>query len=42
MHPVTRRLAVFLSSVRRGLEEERDNLPALFRAIGHECRRFED
>jgi hypothetical protein len=33
---------VFLSSVRRGLEEERDNLPALIRAIGHECTRFED
>jgi hypothetical protein len=42
MHPATRRLVVFLSSVRRGLEQERDNLPALIRAIGHECKRFED
>src|SRR6266516_1176966 len=42
MHPVTRRLVVFLSSVRRGLEQERDNLPALIGAIGHECTRFED
>lgn len=33
---------VFLSSVRRGLEEERDALPALIRAIGHIPRRFED
>lgn len=42
MHPATRRLVAFLSSVRRGLEQERDNLPALIQAIGHECRRFED
>ena len=42
MHPATRRLVAFLSSVRRGLEEERDNLPALIGAIGHEFRRFED
>jgi len=42
MHPPTRRLVVFLSSVRRGLEQERDNLPALIQAIGHECTRFED
>jgi Domain of unknown function (DUF4062) len=42
VHPATRQLVVFLSSVRRGLEEERDSLPALIRAIGHECRRFED
>ena len=42
MHPATRRLVVFLSSVRRGLEQERDNLPALIQAIGHECKRFED
>jgi hypothetical protein len=42
MHPARRRLVVFLSSVRRGLEQERDNLPALIGAIGHECRRFED
>lgn len=33
---------VFLSSVRRGLEEERDSLPPLIRAIGHIPRRFED
>jgi hypothetical protein len=42
MHRVTRRLVVFMSSVRHGLEEERDNLPALIQAIGHECTRFED
>jgi Domain of unknown function (DUF4062) len=42
MQSATRRLVVFLSSVRRGLEQERDNLPALIRAIGHECKRFED
>lgn len=42
MYPATRRLVVFLSSVRRGLEQERDNLPALIGAIGHECKRFED
>jgi hypothetical protein len=41
-HPATRRLVVFLSSVRRGLEQERDNLPALIQAVGHECKRFED
>jgi hypothetical protein len=41
-HPATRRLVVFLSSVRRGLEQERDNLPPLIQAIGHECKRFED
>lgn len=33
---------VFLSSVRRGLEEERDALPGLIQALGHEPRRFED
>jgi hypothetical protein len=33
---------VFISSVRRGLEEERDSLPALIQAIGHLPRRFED
>jgi hypothetical protein len=33
MHPATRRLVVFLSSVRRSLEQERDNLPALIGAI---------
>src|SRR6266545_4598613 len=42
MNPPTHRLVAFLSSVRRGLEEERDNLPALIRAVGHECMRFED
>jgi hypothetical protein len=42
MPSVTRRLVVFLSSVRRGLEQERDSLPALIQAIGHECTRFED
>jgi hypothetical protein len=42
MQSAARRLVVFLSSVRRGLEQERDNLPALVRAIGHECKRFED
>ncbi len=33
---------VFRSSVRRGLEEERDSLPALITAVGHISRRFED
>lgn len=33
---------VFISSVRRGLEEERDSVPALISAIGHMPRRFED
>lgn len=33
---------VFISSVRRGLEEERDALPALIKAVGHLPRRFED
>lgn len=33
---------VFISSVRRGLEEERDTLPGLLLALGHEPRRFED
>jgi hypothetical protein len=33
---------VFISSVRRGLEEERDALPSLISALGHEPRRFED
>jgi hypothetical protein len=42
MNGPTRSLVAFLSSVRRGLEKERDNLPALIRAIGHECTRFED
>jgi hypothetical protein len=33
---------IFISSVRRNLEEERDALPGLIRALGHEPRRFED
>jgi hypothetical protein len=33
---------VFISSVRRGLESERDYLPGLLRASGYEARRFED
>jgi Domain of unknown function (DUF4062) len=33
---------VFISSVRRGLEEERDALPGMIQALGHEPRRFED
>jgi hypothetical protein len=33
---------VFISSVRRGLESERDYLPSLLQATGHEPRRFED
>jgi hypothetical protein len=33
---------VFISSVRRGLEDERDYLPALLKASGHQPRRFED
>ena len=35
-------MKVFLSSVRRGLEEERDCLPGLIRAVGHHVLRFED
>jgi Domain of unknown function (DUF4062) len=35
-------MRVFISSVRRGLEEERDALPGLIRAIGHAPVRFED
>jgi hypothetical protein len=33
---------VFISSVRRGLEEERDALPGLILAVGHTPIRFED
>lgn len=33
---------VFISSVRRGLEEERDALPGLISALGHQPVRFED
>jgi Domain of unknown function (DUF4062) len=39
---VTRALKVFLSSVRHGLEEERDSLPSLLLALGHIPQRFED
>jgi hypothetical protein len=35
-------MRVFISSVRRGLERERDALPGLISAIGHEPLRFED
>lgn len=35
-------MKVFISSVRIGLEQERDSLPGLLRAIGHEPVRFED
>jgi Domain of unknown function (DUF4062) len=33
---------VFISSVRKGLEEERDSLPSLISALGHTPVRFED
>jgi hypothetical protein len=33
---------VFISSVRRGLEQERDSLPGLLLALGHHPLRFED
>lgn len=35
-------MKVFISSVRRGLEGERDALPGLIAALGHEPKRFED
>ncbi|WP_447925909.1 DUF4062 domain-containing protein [Georgenia muralis] len=35
-------MKVFISSVRRGLETERDYLPDLIRALGHQPLRFED
>lgn len=35
-------MKIFISSVRRGLEAERDSLPGLLRAVGHEPLRFED
>lgn len=35
-------MKVFISSVRRGLEEERDALPGLILALGHQPLRFED
>lgn len=33
---------IFISSVRKGLEEERDSLPGLITALGHTPVRFED
>lgn len=35
-------MVVFISSVRKGLEVERDALPGLISALGHDPRRFED
>lgn len=35
-------MRVFISSVRKGLEEERDSLPGLISALGHTPVRFED
>jgi hypothetical protein len=35
-------MRIFISSVRRGLETERDALPGQLRALGHEPVRFED
>lgn len=35
-------MKVFISSVRSGLETERDSLPGLIMALGHEPKRFED
>jgi hypothetical protein len=35
-------MRVFVSSVRKGLEEERDALPGLITAVGHTAVRFED
>ncbi len=35
-------MIIFISSVRHGLEEERDALPGLIEAVGHAPRRFED
>ncbi len=35
-------MKVFISSVRRGLEDERDALPGLIQASGHVPKRFED
>lgn len=35
-------MRIFISSVRRGLEVERDALPGLIKALGHEPVRFED
>lgn len=35
-------MRVFISSVRSGLQQERDYLPDLINAVGHESSRFED
>lgn len=35
-------MVIFISSIRRGLEEERDSLPAMISALGHTPSRFED
>lgn len=35
-------MKIFISSVRSGLEQERDSLPGLILALGHEPKRFED
>lgn len=35
-------MRIFISSVRRGLEDERDALPGLIRALGHDPVMFED
>jgi Domain of unknown function (DUF4062) len=35
-------MVVFISSVRRGLESERDAIPGLIAALGHKPSRFED
>jgi nucleoside 2-deoxyribosyltransferase len=35
-------MRVFISSVRKGLEEERDALPGIIRAAGYTPIRFED
>lgn len=35
-------MRIFISSVRKGLEEERDALPGLIRALGHTPVLFED
>jgi hypothetical protein len=40
--PHNERVKIFISSVRSGLELERDALPGLIRALGHEPVRFED
>ncbi|MFC9643589.1 DUF4062 domain-containing protein [Streptomyces mirabilis] len=35
-------MKIFISSVRKGLEEERDSLPGLIKALGHTPVQFED